>query len=167
MSGRPFLVTKKVKSKVQQSQFTLHAALKDSEIRKLVQQGVPMECFEANPDLSPDRAEKAMEDLRRFVVNVADQQQRLQPTTRTTLEDFGTPKRKADLVVVAPTAPAGVSSDKIELKLIKAGIPFDLAATASVATADELAELDWRTIKSALELANNAGPQKVYEEMRK
>lgn len=166
MAGRLFLVTTKIKGQVRQQQFTLHSALSDSEIKKLVQAGVPITCFEPNPAVSKGQGKKAMKELNRFVVQVSQHQSRMSPTVRTKLVESGTPRPAAtdapDPVVVPDTEVAGL----IELKLIKAGVDFETAAAASIASLDELKEMDYKAIGKLLGLRGNFGLQRVYDEMR-
>lgn len=163
LAGRPFLVTTKNNGRVIQKQFTLHAGLKDSEIRNLVQNHVPVECFEANSALGIAEAKKAMEDLKRFAIGATDKMKRLSPTVRTTLVDFGSPRK------IAPAAPAGnpkAEAAMIELQLIKAGVDFETAAAVAGASLEALKEMDYKEIGKKLGLTGNFGLQRVYDKMR-
>ena len=158
LTGRPFIVTRREKNKIVQDSYTLHSGLTDSEIRRRVQSGVDINCFETVPTLALDAQEKAWKGLEAFAVKVTDNAKRVQDTVRTTL----IPVTESMPGVIVLRQPVANNDGKI-LKLVKAGVSFDEAEKLVEASAEELENIDYKVAGKALGLKGNYGAGKVYE----
>lgn len=155
-------MTKRRGNKVEQELFQLHSGLTDSEIRRRVQAGVDIQCFEPVPTLELKAQEKAWKQLESFKVRVADNDRKIQQTVRTELIPCENPGQ--GIVVINR---GEVNNDSKILKLVKAGVSFDEAEKLVEASEKELEELDYKVAGKALGLKGNYGAGKVYEAIHK
>ena len=165
IANRQFVVTKRTPKGPVQNVIDIWSGMSDVEIRKAVQAGVDINCFEANPEKGDEVRENAWNNLNRFAVNLIDTEQRINPTTKT------------ELVSISGAAIPQANAPKIDKALQKKGLIVDLVqqhglnfeeATAFVsASVEELKELDYKKLGKVFKLKGQFGVQKVYDTLHK